>query len=51
MEGQDQVRLLEEASAVVREQSFYMKRAIEADNLRDALRYGSTYFFDHVASL
>ena len=39
MEEQD--RLLAKASAVVREQSFFMKKAIEQENLRDALKYSS----------
>lgn len=38
---QDQEKLLEEASAVVREQGCYMKRAIDSDNLRDALKHAS----------
>ena len=39
MEEQD--KLLETASAVVREQAFFMKKAIEQENLRDALKYSS----------
>jgi vacuolar protein sorting-associated protein 35 len=39
MEEQDQ--LLEAATGVVREQSFFMKKAIEQENLRDALKYSS----------
>lgn len=38
---EDQDRLLDEASAVVKEQAFYMKRAIDSDNLRDALKHAS----------
>ena len=37
----EQQRLLDEASATLREQAFLMKRAIEADNLRDTLRHAS----------
>ena len=32
-----QDRLLDEATAVAKEQAFYMKRAIENDNLREAI--------------
>ena len=39
MEEQD--KLLETASAVVREQAYFMKKAIEQDNLRDALKFSS----------
>jgi len=39
--GDDQDRLLDEATAVVKEQSFYMKRAIDNDNLREALKHAS----------
>lgn len=38
---QEQEKLLEEASAVVREQGCYMKRAVDSDNLRDALKHAS----------
>lgn len=38
---EDQDRLLEEASAVVKEQAFYLAKAVEKDNTRDALRYAS----------
>jgi len=37
----DQDRLLDEASAVVKEQAFYMKRAIDNDNVREALKHAS----------
>jgi len=37
----DQDRLLDEATAVVKEQAFYMKRAIDNDNLREALKHAS----------
>lgn len=39
MEEQD--KLLDSANAIVREQSFFMKKAIEQENLRDALKYSS----------
>ena len=39
MEEQD--KLLETATAVVREQAYFMKKAIEQDNLRDALKFSS----------
>ena len=37
----EQDKLLGTASAVVREQAFFMKKAIEQENLKDALKYGS----------
>jgi len=37
----DQDRLLDEATAVVKEQAFYMKRAIDNDSLREALKHAS----------
>lgn len=37
----DQDRLLDEATAVVKEQAFYMKRAVDNDNLREALKHAS----------
>mmetsp|Transcript_128293 Transcript_128293/g.256235 ORF Transcript_128293/g.256235 Transcript_128293/m.256235 type:complete len:829 (+) Transcript_128293:44-2530(+) len=37
----DQDRLLDEASAVVKEQAYYMKRAIDNDNVREALKHAS----------
>lgn len=37
----EQDRLLQTSSAVVREQAFFMKKAIEQENLRDALKYSS----------
>lgn len=39
--GDDQDRLLDEAAAVVKEQAFYMKRAIDNDNVREALKHAS----------
>jgi vacuolar protein sorting-associated protein 35 len=39
MEEQD--RLLEASTLVVREQSYFMKKAIEQENIRDALKYAS----------
>jgi vacuolar protein sorting-associated protein 35 len=39
--GDDQDRLLDEATAVVKEQAYYMKRAIDNDNLREALKHSS----------
>lgn len=40
-ESNDQDRLLDEATAVVKEQAFYMKRAMDSDQLRDALKHAS----------
>ena len=37
----EQDKLLETATAVVREQAYFMKKAIEQDNLRDALKFSS----------
>jgi len=39
--GDDQDRLLDDAAALVKEQAYYMKRAIENDNLREALKHAS----------
>ncbi len=36
-----QSRCLADASASVKKQAFYMNRAIEGDNLKDALRYAA----------
>lgn len=49
--GEDQDRLLDEASAVVKEQAFYMKRAIEGDQLRDALKHASNMICELRTSL
>lgn len=48
---QDQEKLLDEASAVVREQGRYMKRAIDNDNLRDALKHASNMICELRTSL
>lgn len=48
---EDQHRLLDEASAVVREQAFYMKRAIDNDSLRDALKHASNLICELRTSL
>lgn len=48
---EDQARLLDEASAVVKEQSFYMKRAIDNDNLREALKHASNLICELRTSL
>jgi len=47
----DQDRLLDEATAVVKEQAFYMKRAIDNDNLREALKYSSNLICELRTSL
>jgi vacuolar protein sorting-associated protein 35 len=39
---ENQEKYLEEAKKVVREQAYFMKKALESANLRDALRYAST---------
>ncbi|CUV05637.1 unnamed protein product [Cryptosporidium hominis] len=41
VENYGQNTLLAEASSVVKEQAYYMKRAIDQDGLRDALRHAS----------
>lgn len=51
MQFEDQHRLLDEASAVVKEQSFYMKRAIDSDNLREALKHASNLICELRTSL
>lgn len=51
MQSEDQARLLDEASAVVREQAFYMKRAIDSDNLRDSLKHASNLICELRTSL
>jgi hypothetical protein len=37
----DQERFIEEASAIVREQAYYMKQSLEKNNLREALKHSS----------
>jgi vacuolar protein sorting-associated protein 35 len=49
--GTDQERLLDEALAVVKEQAFYMKRAIDNDNLREALKHSSNMICELRTSL
>ncbi|CAD7963138.1 unnamed protein product [Amoebophrya sp. A25] len=51
MQFEDQHRLLDEAGAVVKEQAFYMKRAIDADNLREALKHASNLICELRTSL
>merc|ERR1719261_1235259 len=47
----DQDRLLDEATAVVKEQAFYMKRAMENNNLREALKHSSNLICELRTSL
>lgn len=47
----DQDRLLDEATAVVKEQAFYMKRAMDNDNLREALKHASNLICELRTSL
>jgi len=49
--GDDQDRLLDEASSVVKEQAYFMKRAIESDNLREALKHSSNLICELRTSL
>ncbi|CDJ68400.1 LOW QUALITY PROTEIN: vacuolar sorting protein 35, putative [Eimeria necatrix] len=51
MQEKEQEKLLEEASTVVREQGCYMKRAIDSDNLRDALKHASNFVSELRTSL
>lgn len=48
---EDQDRLLDEATAVVKEQAFYMKRAMDNDNLREALKHASNLICELRTSL
>lgn len=47
----DQDRLLDEAAAVVKEQAFYMKRAVDNDNVREALKHASNMICELRTSL
>lgn len=47
----DQERVLDEASAVVKEQAFYLKRATEKANTREALKYASNMISELRTSL
>ncbi|CAJ1383137.1 unnamed protein product [Effrenium voratum] len=47
----DQERLLDEATAVVKEQAFYMKKAIDSDNVREALKNASNMICELRTSL
>lgn len=47
----DQERLLDEAAAVVKEQAFYMKKAVDNDNVRDALKHASNMICELRTSL
>jgi len=48
---QDQERLLDEAASVVKEQAYYMKKAIDGENLRDALKFSSNLICELRTSL
>lgn len=47
----DQDRLLDEATSVVKEQAYFMKRAIDNDNLREALKHSSNLICELRTSL
>lgn len=49
--AEDQERLLDEATAVVKEQAFYMKKAIDGDNVREALKNASNMICELRTSL
>mmetsp|Transcript_35478 Transcript_35478/g.98028 ORF Transcript_35478/g.98028 Transcript_35478/m.98028 type:complete len:837 (-) Transcript_35478:101-2611(-) len=49
--GDDQDRLLEEASSVVKEQAYFMKKAIDNDSLREALKHASNLICELRTSL
>ena len=42
MVEEDQERILDEHIQVVREQAFHMKKSLDQNNLRDALKFSST---------
>jgi hypothetical protein len=42
MAEEDQERILEDHIQVVREQAFHMKKSLDQNNLRDALKFSST---------
>ena len=42
VEEYDQDRILDEHMQVVREQAFHMKKSLDQNNLRDALKFSST---------
>ena len=42
MEEPDQEKILDDHITVVREQAFHMKKSLDANNLRDALKFSST---------
>jgi len=48
---EDQARLLDEASAIVKEQAHYLKRAIQDANTRDALKHASNMICELRTSL
>jgi vacuolar protein sorting-associated protein 35 len=49
--GEDQDKLLDEAVTVVRQQSFYMKKALDMNSLREALKHASTMLCELRTSL
>eukprot|EP00931_Biecheleriopsis_adriatica_P037583 TRINITY_DN21546_c0_g1_i1.p1 TRINITY_DN21546_c0_g1~~TRINITY_DN21546_c0_g1_i1.p1 ORF type:complete len:826 (-),score=207.57 TRINITY_DN21546_c0_g1_i1:104-2581(-) len=49
--AEDQDRLLDEATAVVKEQAFYMRKAVDSDNVREALRHASNMICELRTSL
>eukprot|EP00916_Digyalum_oweni_P027512 GHVL01045005.1.p1 GENE.GHVL01045005.1~~GHVL01045005.1.p1 ORF type:complete len:775 (+),score=145.17 GHVL01045005.1:43-2367(+) len=51
MADQDQEKLLDEASSVVREHTFHMKKAIDNNNLRESLKHASTMLCELRTSL
>ena len=42
VEAEDQERILDDHIQVVREQAFHMKKSLDQNNLRDALKFSST---------
>ena len=48
---EDQEKFLDEAKKIVKEQAYYMKRALDSANLRDGLRYASTMLSELITSL
>ena len=47
----EQERYLEDAKKIVREQGYFMRKALEEQNLRDGLRYASVMISELKTSL
>lgn len=51
MMDDDQDRILDEHMSVVRQQAFLMKKALDTNNLREALKFSSTMLCELKTSL